>query len=290
MKYKLLVGGFLVSIVIMFVITSLALHTTQQILTSFETQGRRFQKIATAATEASSYVKRAEGHLLLYLNYDREIDKIKYPQRIASLQQQITQLDQVVRNPDARAMVKSLQSTVIDLESVGRTLMTARNDATTQTETFDMDRHRELVLQYHTASSAIRKTSVDLATLEIQLESNLRAIAISRTVRLRTAMIILICVAAGFTAFLGLVLHRLVRAMQSESRKLKTAMDNVKVLSGLLPICMSCKKIRDDKGYWNQLEGYILEHSEAEFSHGICPDCQKILYPDYIPAPLPDSN
>lgn len=51
-------------------------------------------------------------------------------------------------------------------------------------------------------------------------------------------------------------------------------------LQGLLPICSSCKKIRDDKGYWNQIESYISEHSEAEFSHGICPACMKKLYPE----------
>jgi len=56
----------------------------------------------------------------------------------------------------------------------------------------------------------------------------------------------------------------------------------VKALSGLLPICASCKKIRDDKGYWEQLEGYISKHSDATFSHGICPDCMETLYPKYI--------
>lgn len=54
----------------------------------------------------------------------------------------------------------------------------------------------------------------------------------------------------------------------------------VKTLSGFLPICASCKKIRDDKGYWNQIEIYIKEHSEADFSHSICPGCAKKLYPD----------
>jgi hypothetical protein len=49
----------------------------------------------------------------------------------------------------------------------------------------------------------------------------------------------------------------------------------------MLPICMSCKKIRDDQGYWNQLEGYIHEHSDAEFSHGLCPVCMKEHYPEY---------
>ena len=56
----------------------------------------------------------------------------------------------------------------------------------------------------------------------------------------------------------------------------------IKRLRGMLPICSSCKKIRDDKGYWNQIEVYIKEHSDAEFSHGICPDCIKKLYPNLI--------
>jgi len=59
---------------------------------------------------------------------------------------------------------------------------------------------------------------------------------------------------------------------------LRDALANIKRLQGMLPICTSCKKIRDDKGYWNQLEAYIEEHSEAEFTHGFCPDCMKKLY------------
>ncbi|MEQ8253545.1 MAG: PAS domain S-box protein [Smithellaceae bacterium] len=62
--------------------------------------------------------------------------------------------------------------------------------------------------------------------------------------------------------------------------ELQEAISQVKTLSGLLPICASCKKIRDDKGYWNQIEAYIKDHSEAEFSHSICPDCVKRLYPE----------
>jgi PAS domain S-box-containing protein len=64
--------------------------------------------------------------------------------------------------------------------------------------------------------------------------------------------------------------------------ELQEALSKVKTLSGLLPICASCKKIRDDKGYWKQLETFISEHSEAEFSHGICPECAAKLYPDYV--------
>ncbi len=59
------------------------------------------------------------------------------------------------------------------------------------------------------------------------------------------------------------------------------ALQEIKILSGFLPICASCKKIRDDQGYWNQIEAYISNHSEAKFSHGICPDCAKKLYPEF---------
>jgi hypothetical protein len=60
--------------------------------------------------------------------------------------------------------------------------------------------------------------------------------------------------------------------------ELREALAKVKLLSGFIPICASCKKIRDDAGYWQQIEVYIRDHSEAQFSHGICPDCGKRLY------------
>ena len=66
-------------------------------------------------------------------------------------------------------------------------------------------------------------------------------------------------------------------------RDIREALANVKTLTGLLPICASCKKIRDDKGYWNQIEAYIGTRTDAEFSHSICPDCRKKLYPKLVP-------
>ncbi|HCL81166.1 MAG TPA: hypothetical protein DHW81_02735, partial [Nitrospiraceae bacterium] len=69
--------------------------------------------------------------------------------------------------------------------------------------------------------------------------------------------------------------------LKIKNQQLEEALADVKALSGLLPICASCKKIRDDQGYWNHLESYISAHSEAEFSHSICPECVKKLYPEY---------
>ncbi len=65
--------------------------------------------------------------------------------------------------------------------------------------------------------------------------------------------------------------------------ELKQSLEEIKVLHGLLPICASCKKIRNDQGYWQQIETYIDQHTEAKFSHGICPECMKKLYPEYSP-------
>lgn len=70
--------------------------------------------------------------------------------------------------------------------------------------------------------------------------------------------------------------------------ELQAALAKVKQLKGLLPICASCKKIRDDRGYWNQLEVYIRDHSEAVFTHGICDDCAKKLYPEFYQAEATD--
>ncbi|RJP32558.1 MAG: DNA-binding response regulator [Candidatus Omnitrophota bacterium] len=63
------------------------------------------------------------------------------------------------------------------------------------------------------------------------------------------------------------------RALIQRNRELQEAIDHVRTLQGILPICMYCKKIRDDKGYWNRLEFYIKQHSDADFSHCVCPEC-----------------
>lgn len=71
--------------------------------------------------------------------------------------------------------------------------------------------------------------------------------------------------------------------------KLQEALDSIKILKGMLPICANCKKIRDDEGYWQSVESYISSHSETRFTHGICPECIKELYPEFSEAILKNS-
>jgi hypothetical protein len=68
------------------------------------------------------------------------------------------------------------------------------------------------------------------------------------------------------------------------NNELQLALDNVKVLTGLLPICANCKKIRDDKGYWEAVDGYFTKHSGVRFTHGICPDCIEKYFPELEPG------
>lgn len=76
--------------------------------------------------------------------------------------------------------------------------------------------------------------------------------------------------------------HERTRCLSETNSKLNDSLEELKTLRGIIPICATCKKIRDDSGYWNQLESYVEKHSHAEFSHGICPDCLKEIYPDLV--------
>ncbi len=82
----------------------------------------------------------------------------------------------------------------------------------------------------------------------------------------------------SITLFLFLSLALIIFWLEQRARK---AENKIKVLKGMLPICANCKKIRNDKGYWSQIESYIHKHSEAQFSHGICPECVNKLYPEF---------
>jgi len=93
------------------------------------------------------------------------------------------------------------------------------------------------------------------------------------------ALVVIVLVTAIYCLY-RLRLWRLLNREKELQTGIQEALANVKTLSGLLPICANCKKIRNDKGYWDQIEGYIQKHSEAQFTHGICPECAEKFYGD----------
>ncbi|MCP4547888.1 MAG: hypothetical protein GY835_15605 [bacterium] len=77
-------------------------------------------------------------------------------------------------------------------------------------------------------------------------------------------------------------------SLERQNVKLEEALVEINQLRGIIPICAECKKIRDDAGAWHQIEAYIGKHSEAKFSHGVCPECVKSLYPEFSTRDNPD--
>lgn len=95
-------------------------------------------------------------------------------------------------------------------------------------------------------------------------------------------ILIFIVIASLLYGFYRLRVWQLKEREKELQRRVQEELANVKMLSGLIPICAVCKKIRNDKGYWDQLEAYIQKHSEAKFSHGICPECAAKMYGEYL--------
>ena len=95
-----------------------------------------------------------------------------------------------------------------------------------------------------------------------------------------SSMMAIVAIVVGVWVFFSFT-NPLIDNLERTNAELQSSITAVKMLRGMIPICASCKKIRDDKGYWSQIESYISEHSEAEFSHGICPECASKLYPQY---------
>ncbi len=153
------------------------------------------------------------------------------------------------------------------------------------------------------------ETQPDLVLMDIKLQGDTDGIAAAELIRTRYHIPVVYLTAhadeetlgrAKITQPFGYVLKpfdlrdlhvaiemaRYLHAMDQERERLvaelQEAVAQVKTLRGLIPICMNCKKIRDDEGYWHQLEVYIRDHSEAEFSHGLCSECARKMYPDYF--------
>ena len=92
----------------------------------------------------------------------------------------------------------------------------------------------------------------------------------------------LVMALSGFSVKRWLAFRKVNAVLIKRNGDLQQAMTQLRELNGIIPICSACKKIRDDEGFWHQVESYIETHSHVEFTHGICPECTKMLYPEYF--------
>lgn len=122
-----------------------------------------------------------------------------------------------------------------------------------------------------------------LNMLELQIFPALDPVGL--TFRFIASLIFVIIVSYGLEQAREISYRRLQEKnlkLEEEKALLARALGEIKTLNGLLPICSNCKKIRDDDGYWHDVASYIHEHSDADFTHGMCPDCMKQLYPEHM--------
>lgn len=167
---KLIVGFIAVSLLVGFV-GFLGLYANKQIVNNFESGERHFGTIVVASNEVSSYAKRAEGHLMLYITLHNETDKQKVNSRIESLRNQTSIIDEATTNPQAREILSNIISKTDELQSVAESLIYAHDNEMNETGKYDPENDKELILKLNKASSAIREDGVKLTELETRLKA-----------------------------------------------------------------------------------------------------------------------
>jgi hypothetical protein len=143
---------------------------------------------------------------------------------------------------------------------------------------------RRLLNRFNLIQSTLLTTAMSVGislaiTMTAMIILDLQHMAFAATLAVICPMVIATPAAYHFLKLL-VEIETKQNALEEANRRLEKALGDVRELSGLLPICSSCRKIRDDQGYWSQIETYIRKHTKADFSHGLCPGCTQTLYPD----------
>lgn len=282
-------------------------------LVELETDFLNRQEPITASLNLVSYAKRLQGHVLGYLLLRDKVDRKKVLDRYQSMKETISILEKRLTEPSAKEILNNVR---IDMEllwtPIQELMGATETDATEKSSASDQG---DLIRKVSALTDNIRDRGLALARLSVALEIEPKKLAVesARSIQFITVFVtvipVILAIILGYLANrtankldqsrikltlmndeLAITNERLrteiLEHQRSEEEKaglithLQDALAQVKTLSGLIPICSSCKKIRDDKGYWHQVETYVRDHSEAEFSHSICPDCIRKLYPE----------
>jgi CHASE3 domain sensor protein len=239
--------------------------------------------------EPLNLLTRAESAQRAYLITGNESCLAPYINATNTLGLAMAQLRGEITDPGQARHLRDLARLALARQSQLDELLALRRTQGPQAAVRVIQTEREENLMEHVRQLTRLMTDHELTLLDER--------AAERAASLRQAVIFIISAslfAVVLAAVAGLLIYQDLAARQIAAEKLKAsalqleqtnrelsaALLNVKTLSDLLPICSHCKKIRDDRGYWNQIEAYISDHSEAGFTHSICPECAKSLYPD----------
>lgn len=285
-------------------------------LAEIQTDFLNRQASITASLQLASYSKRLQGHLLAYLLSQDKKDRGKVLDRYQSAWEMISILDDRLEDPSSRKILGDIKERLEQLMSLAQTLLEINDSGELSKRPITQVDYDRLVRKISSLTDAISTDALGIARLNVAMEIGPKQEALdsARHIQLVILVVTVIPVILAFVLWqianretieldksksrLSALNDELTLANQSLEREilehekaeeeksrliidLQNALAQVKTLTGLIPICSSCKKIRDDQGYWHQVEIYVREHTQAEFSHGICPDCLKKLYPEF---------
>lgn len=210
----LVLSGFLISLLLLSVTAFYALYLNQKVAASISMEGETFEVVTTAAAEVSSYAKRAEGHLLLYLSLHRNADRTKFPTRVASLQEKIALLDQTISNSHARTLLDEIKVNSQDVLILGETLIAVHDQAMATAGTFDPATYDRDIDDLHDRFSSIRRLGLTLVAFEVSRQNDVKLAVLEEAEKLKLYLLILIAVLSGVTGCLGYLMARSIRRLQ----------------------------------------------------------------------------
>lgn len=283
-------GAFLMALVLLAAIGIASLLSVQQ-LTADEERENHSHYVLQSLESVLSLLQDVESGARGYAITGDPAFLAPYDKARGQVLPQLQQLRQLISSePSQLQVIDALQ--VLSLQ---RTRISSELVETRKTAGFDAARAAVLSNRGQQTMDLIRSVVNSMETLERRLLSERERASAATGWRTKFIIVSGSVLALLFFAFSVTVILREVRERQRvhEERgrlvaELQDALASIKSLSGLLPICAKCKKIRDGQDSWKPLETYVHEHSEAEFTHGLCPDCARELFPGaYEGAPTP---
>ncbi len=206
--HKGLVAAFILSFALILLICLFLISYNRQVTLTLESGEKHFKAITSAATQVSSFAKRAEGHMMLYLVFHREADQKKLPTRLASLDNEIAILDQLVKEENARILTENIKATAKKIPSIIPPLMAIHNKEFETTGHFDATKHQKAILAAHTIFSELRGLGVELSELELELESQGKRQVLLAADKLRISLYFATIGIIIFILFVGIILIR----------------------------------------------------------------------------------
>jgi signal transduction histidine kinase len=200
--------GFAVIVFLIIILDATGIYITNETSATLRIDTAHSEPIINAAAEISSYAKRAEGHMMLFLALHNTTDREKFFKRIQSLHEQMQILDKMMMNPEARNILKNIKSQTDDIERFGTSLLELYDNETKETGKFNIEKHAELVRKFTDTTSSVREEGVKITQLETQLNTKTHNDILGKTAAYYYAIIAITAAIFLFSVFFAASLFR----------------------------------------------------------------------------------